>query len=329
MRALSLWAVVLVGLLGCGKVSQLTGKTFHQKCGWKAKDFFDDPQVIALCHAIEKNDIAEIDRLVADGANVNALGKDNMTPLLWAYPDNNLERFTRLLHHGADPNVSIKSDLNTRGGFGVGDSVTHMACRTTFPGYFEAVFEHGGDPNLVKNGIFKGDTPLFSVVTGGGPNKKSHLKLLIEKGANVNHLNGGGNTPVMQAVSWGGQYVLALELLRAGADWKIYLPNTNTKLVHLVAMEVDPTPNQPRTATTPQSRKSLWTPQQATDYEELVKWLEDHGESIDVAKADIKRHQSWSGTTGEYRRKLDAEIAERVAREAKDKAAAEETDRQD
>jgi hypothetical protein len=49
--------------------------------------------VIALCKATEANDIAEIDRLVAAGADVNAQGEGNMTPLLWAYPDNKLERF--------------------------------------------------------------------------------------------------------------------------------------------------------------------------------------------------------------------------------------------
>ena len=83
-------AVVLVflPLAGCTEVSRVVGSTWHEKCGWKAKDYFDDPQVIALCQAIEANDLKEIDRLVAAGANVNAKGKGNMTPLLWAYPDN-------------------------------------------------------------------------------------------------------------------------------------------------------------------------------------------------------------------------------------------------
>ncbi len=56
---------------------------------------------------------------------------------------------------------------------GGGDSVTHMACRTEFPGYFEAVFDHGGNPNLVRNWSTKGDTPLFSVIMGAGPKKRS------------------------------------------------------------------------------------------------------------------------------------------------------------
>jgi hypothetical protein len=113
-------------LTGCQEIARMApASTWHQKCGWKAEDYFDDPQVIALCKAIEASNLVEIDRLVAAGANVNAQGKDKMTPLLWAYPDSNLQRFKRLLELGADPNVVIESDFNTRGGMRAGDSVTY------------------------------------------------------------------------------------------------------------------------------------------------------------------------------------------------------------
>src|SRR5262249_43090774 len=151
-----------------------------------AEEYFDDPQVIALCHAIEANDLAEIDRLIAAGANVNAKGKGNMTPLLWAFPDDKMDRFKRLLEHGANPNVVTESDFNTHGGLSSGDSVTHMACRTEFAGYFEAVFAHGGDPNLDK----RGDTPLFSVINGVRADKKTMVQSLITKGADLNHMSG-------------------------------------------------------------------------------------------------------------------------------------------
>ncbi len=112
-----LLAYVWLAVAGCGEVTLVTGSTWHQKCGWKAEDYFDDPKVVALCKAIEANDLAEMDRLIAAGADVNAKGKDGMTLLLWAYPDNKLDRFKKLLEHGADPNVITKSDFNTHGGF--------------------------------------------------------------------------------------------------------------------------------------------------------------------------------------------------------------------
>jgi uncharacterized protein len=135
-----IWLVIA----GCAKMPASIGTTWHEKCGWKAEDYFDDPQVIALCHAIQANDLKEMDRLIAAGVDVNAKGKGNMTPLLWAYPDNKLERFSLLLKHGADPDIKIQSDFNTRGGMRSGDSVTYMACKSAFPGYFDAVFSHGG-----------------------------------------------------------------------------------------------------------------------------------------------------------------------------------------
>ncbi len=226
----------LLILAGCDQVSQITDSTFHQKFGWKAEDYFTDPKVIALCHAIEADDIPEIDRLAKSGADVNAKGKDNMTPLLWAFPDNKIERFKRLLELGGNPNVITRSDFNTHGKMGRGDSVTHMACRTAFPGYFEAVFAHGGDPNLVGNRILPSETPLFSVMNGSAVNKKAKVRILIDKGADLNHIYGQLATPAMEAAG-GGQYDIALMLLEAGANYKIYMPRTNERLIHIVVGE--------------------------------------------------------------------------------------------
>ena len=105
-------AVAALTLQGCD-VS--TGRSLHARLGWKAEDYFENKLVIQLCQAIEADNLPEIERLVAEGADVNAKGKGGMTPLLWAYPDNHLERFTKLLTLGADPNVTLSSDVGTRG----------------------------------------------------------------------------------------------------------------------------------------------------------------------------------------------------------------------
>ena len=92
-------------------------RTFHEKFNWRAEVYFDDPQVIALCQAIEANDLEEMERLIEAGADVNARGQGNMTPLMWAFPDNKLERFKLLLEHGSDPNVKITTDLGVPSAF--------------------------------------------------------------------------------------------------------------------------------------------------------------------------------------------------------------------
>lgn len=301
-------AVLLIAIAGCDAVSKAVTPSWHDRFGWEAEQYFDDPQVIALCEAIEANDLEEMDRLIEAGADVNANGKGNMTPLLWAYPDNKLPRFRKLLEHGADPNVIFKSDFNTRGsGIRPGDSITHMVCKTSFPGYFEAVFENGGAVNLVNSG--RGnitETPIFKVIKAGGPGQWDKIQHLIEHGADLDYVSGLGITPPMQTLVRGGQYRLALRLLEAGADYRIFQPRSNTRLIHVMALEKS-------------RRERLWTPQQEVDFSQLLNWLEKRGESLAEAEEDIERWRSWMYNIDNYRRKLDEEIAERKAREAREK----------
>jgi hypothetical protein len=299
LSCIALGWVSLVG--GCGAME----RTWHEKFNWEAADYFDDPQVIALCEAIEASDLEEIDRLVAAGADVNAKGKGNMTPLLWAFPDNKPERFKKVLELGADPNVIVESDFNTQGrGIRPGDSVTHMACKTWFPKHFDYVFAHGGDANLWHRE--KHRPPLQLLLVGPAKDKKQKVQKLIDLGADLNANRGdeytGGSTPVITATSTFGQYDLALLLLEAGADYQVYLADDHIKLIHVVAMA--------------EKRRPQWSPQQERDYQNLVDWLESHGESVESAKADLERWGSWHTFNGEYRRKMDAEIARRKAREA-------------
>lgn len=295
MRRLAILALALLMITGCGRLVGMR-KTYHQRCGWKAEDYFTDPKVIALCRAIEANDLAEMERLVQAGADVNAQGKGKMTPLMWAFPDNHLPRFKWLLEHGADPNVKIESEFNTRGFMVPGDAVTHFVCKTAFPGYFDAVFEYGGDPNL-RTSRYE-DVPLTVVIKWGPGNREEMIRKLIALGADPNLLS-GGRTQAMRAVSWGGQYGLANLLLDLGADHRVYDQKGLRRLIHVVVAEEQAFRGD--------------DPRQKADYQALLQRLTDRGESYEAAKADIARWDSWSNAT--FREKMAAEIAERKARE--------------
>ncbi len=161
-------------------------------------------------------------RLVKAGADVNAQGKDKRTPLLWAFPDNHLPRFKRLLEPGANPNVVVEGEFNTRQRITRGDSVTHMACDTSFAGYIEAVFDHGGDPHIRHTGpLGFHETPLFAVITGAAANKADTIRRPIDLGADMNAFSNGG-TPMMQAMTWGPQYDVVIMMLDAGANFPTY-----------------------------------------------------------------------------------------------------------
>jgi hypothetical protein len=298
-----LMAVGLLALLISSACAQ-SSRTSHSKFGWKAEDFFDDPKVIALCKAIEANDLKEMERLIKDGVDVNAKGKGNMTPLLWAFPDNKPERFKLLLEKGADPNVFIESDLNVpKNAFMPGDSVTEMTAKSVFPEHFELVLNHGGDINLVNPRTM--DCLLTLVIQQAKSKTKERVKMLIDRGVDVNNMS-NSTPPIIAAASWFGQYRLATMLLEAGADPSLRIEDRTTKLTHVLVAKRDR-----------MVEHKYGSPKQWEDFNELVELLKKRGESLDEADADIKRWQSWASKPEDLKKQLmEAEISERKAREA-------------
>lgn len=289
------------------------GKSWHSKFNWDSRAYFDDPKVVKFCNAIESNDLEQMRRLIEGGVDVNSLGKGNMTPLLWAFPDNQLGRFTLLLEKGADPNVVVQSDFNTRGTIRNGHSVTMLSAMSAFPGYFSAVMAHGGDPALVDRQ--SGESLLHAIIKSPASReeKTERIRLLVKKRVNLDHLGSRDQTPAMLAVGWGGQYEIALLLVKSGADPCADLERSNMRLVHFVAKE-----EKVQRPTSPAAAAAL---------KELVAILEDHGESLEAARSDLKR---WAERTKvlppkKVRELREKEVAERIEQQkAKAKVKAED-----
>lgn len=319
-------AVVAIAALICGAcgdrtinaarkvVAFTTGGSWQAKYGWKAADFFTDPQVITLCDAIAADDVARMKELIAAGADVNARGKGNMTPLLWAFVDNKPERFRLLLEAGANPNVYIESDFGNRQAFSPGDSVTHMACRSTFD-HFWPVFEHGGDPNWPnKEPGCRGETPVYTVIKSGAGDKKKRIARLAEAGGSMNRAPEAEASPLVTAASWFGRYDLCLLLLDLGADPSQYEGNEITKPPHLldgVLADKARGEGQLRNA----------SPQKLADFDRLVERLEAMGETLAAARADKERWASEPDSSKRYVM-MNREIAERNERERREREAA-------
>ncbi len=292
---------------GCDENSlSLTGmatkKPWHKKFNWVAEEYFSDAKVVKLCRAIEAEDLLEMQRLIDDGADVNAIGTGNMTPLLWAFPDSKVERLKLLLENGANPNVYTESDFGVPNGFMLGDSVTHMACRSQFD-YFDLIFSHGGDPNLPNHiRIYEKEPPIYTVIRAGGPDLRQRISRLLELGADINARNAYGDSPLMLAASFFGQYDLCIFLLENGADPSLYFAYGVKKLTHILLRA---------------EKGHLLNagPEQRQSYDRLVEAIEAKGESMDEAREDLKR---WSTYTSANRREmLDAEAAARKERELK------------
>lgn len=252
---------------------------FHRKYGWEAEKYYDDPVQIELCHAILANDLEGIDKAVADGADVNARGKGGMTPLLWSYAENNPERLLKLLQLGADPNATWESDFNTRNTIvRPGDAITQMVCDCSFDHYFDHVFDHGGDPNLTT--IARGKTPLATLLSGSCTDKSKKLKRLVSLGASVDDSGPGErSTPVELAVLT-HQYDLALELLEAGADFRVCDSEQPLRVIHLVYRAS-------------QFHKDRTNTDFRRDLNALVHWLDQEGETLEAAAKDKERWLTW------------------------------------
>ena len=174
--------------------------------------------------------MAEIDRLVKSGVNVNAKGGNNVTPLLWAFPMGE-EVFGKLLELGADPNVKLTGDVWHTPLLAGGHSVT-SACASPdiieglihdefFPdvpmdNYLKIVLQHGGNPNIED---VDGRTLLFYLPRSVPQKVRERVRLLVRAGADVNHSDHQGRVPLNACMGDESDYLLSL--LEGGADYRI------------------------------------------------------------------------------------------------------------
>lgn len=269
---------------------------WHAVVGWKTEDYFDDPQVQSLCKAIENNDIGEMERLIEAGADANALGKDGMTPLMWAFPDRKLERFECLLQHGANPNVVFESDFGVppsrpfhpypQGGQNfedrgchTGQSVTFLAARSPMFEYLKLVLTHGGDASFV-DGKTK-QTPLDLAVSRFALDGVERVELLVSYNADLErYCHYWQGYPVMLAVK-NNRYETALSLLKLGANPTRFPPGKFLNTVMVVA-------RQERMRDEDQA-KGLSGKRPGLD--KLIEWLEQNFGSLDAAREQEKEIQ--------------------------------------
>lgn len=195
---------------------------FRLAVGDNPEDFFSDPKTLALARAAIAGDGAAIDAALKGGADVNTVGKDDATPLWFAYLAGNRTGMAQLLDRGADPTRVFKA-MRT--------SVLESALHRDDDDYLALLLAHKVDANATDH---LGNPILFAVA---GFASLSKLQLLVEHGANVNATDKSGTTPITQASSM-RQYDKILYLLDHGAD-----PELQDKLGRDIATGLFAVPN--------------------------------------------------------------------------------------
>ena len=140
-----------------------------------------------LADAAQQGDLATVNRLLSERADVNDTQIDGTTALHWAVEDNDPGMVRALLAAGADPNLKNR----------VGAPPILAAAINGNGEILEALLEAGADPNLKISAT--DDTPLMiAAKTGNVP----AVEILLTHGANVNDRESWGlTTPLMWAVS--------------------------------------------------------------------------------------------------------------------------------
>lgn len=172
-----------------------------------AQGYFGDTEEARLARAAAEGRVDEVTRLVRSGADVNALGQKNMTPLGWALTARNTQGMRALLQAGADPNQSIGPEKQFH--------PVWLAAGMDTPEPLRVLLEFKGNPNATHKGY-------AYVALKNAVMHLENVKLLVAAGADVNAADSIGSPFALDAASL-AQYDVVIYLLQHGLRKKLPL----------------------------------------------------------------------------------------------------------
>lgn len=179
----------------------------------------------ALHYAVVRFDSPSIIALVDGGADINATDDQGQTPLHVAARFDHPDMGRVLLHFDANPNVvndegmtalmytvlgakpvfvrqllktDVDLDTSCQSVGSEGENALHFAVRRGNPSVVKALLDAGMDVD--SRSLKFGRTPLM--FAAGNPHGILTMKLLVERGADVNARSGDGETPLLWAVQY-------------------------------------------------------------------------------------------------------------------------------
>lgn len=190
----------------CGKTRTGAHTWSGRKC---LKCLQTPPSDEKIFNAAKSGNTAEVQMLLAKGANPNAKGIFGWTALIGASGNGHLNVVQLLLENGAE--IDAKDDN--------GYTALMSACLSQHAKVVRLLLDRGADVNAkVSGGTTTGGTPLTMGTGIGRPEVIRELvQALLEKGADVNAKRNDGFTALMAASSLGFRE-LVQALLAKGAD---------------------------------------------------------------------------------------------------------------
>lgn len=211
--ALGMALLLLTGCAGLGqrsKSSRPKGLMYMSA----AEMFPGNPQAQALALAAGRGDIEEIDRLIAAGADVNAVGTYGVAVPAWLLFHPNKAGFRRLLEMGADPNKIwyIRYDGTEKQLSLLHRSVENAPHVGT--DFLRMCLEIGnGDPNLLPPD--KRYRPIQMALRLGN---EDAFMMLVNAGAEIDYKDKDGHPLAFHAAA-SNNFEITLFLLEHGVDY--------------------------------------------------------------------------------------------------------------
>ncbi|WP_194832259.1 ankyrin repeat domain-containing protein [Nocardia sp. XZ_19_369] len=153
-----------------------------------------------LAKAVVKDDVAKVNKLLADGADLGGVGVCGWNVLMLALAARKRKAFRALLDAGAD---TAHRDED-------GATVLHMAARIEDSWYLQTLLEYPVDVNAIDPS--SGATPLIAA-----RGNYEQFRMLLAAGADPNIPDLSGGTALHHAAEL-ARYQQVLDLLDAGAD---------------------------------------------------------------------------------------------------------------
>jgi uncharacterized protein len=169
-----------------------------------------------LIDATRSADVATVERLIADGSDLNEVTGDGMTAVHWAAQAGHVAILELLLDAGAEVDSATRIGSYTP---------LHLASGQANRAIVEKLLESGADVNATTTNSLATALHLAAQVVGGAES----VKVLLEYGANPNAKEGSaGQTPLIFAAAKNRVESVEL-LLDAGAD-----PSISTTVVDVL-----------------------------------------------------------------------------------------------
>lgn len=174
------------------------------------------PPTLGLYPAIHRGDIDQIKRHIHSGTDINQVDADGRRPLHVAAGRGRYVITQMLVKSGADIDAPDRE----------GHSPLYAALMTGRTQVADLLIKQGGkfDPDI-----------LLTQTVVNGVADRDVIDLLVRHGADVNHLNVDGNSPLMLAISH-RQRVLVRQLVAKGAN--VNMPDASGRFPLQLANEV-------------------------------------------------------------------------------------------